>query len=93
MNTAICITAIIVVGIVAIVALSQYHARKTTCKHKWKIIDSDIKEFYSERPSLGSSSRYNLKVITLQCDHCGEVRIVTDEELTERFRKKIANHC
>jgi hypothetical protein len=43
MNTAICITAIIVAGIVAIVALSQYHLRKTTCKHKWKIIDSDVK--------------------------------------------------
>lgn len=91
MNTAICITAIIVAGIVAIVALSQYHLRKTTCKHKWKIIDSDVKEFYRERPSLGYSSRYNLKIYTLQCDHCGEVRMVTDEELTQRFRNKLSN--
>lgn len=92
MNTAISITAIIVVGIVAIVALSLYHYRKVACKHKWKILSEEVKEFYRERPSLNYRSRYNLKIYTLQCEHCGEVRMVTDEELTERFRNKIMDY-
>ena len=92
MNTAISITAIIVAGIVAIVALSLYHYRKVTCRHKWKIIGPDVKEFYREMPRFGRSSRYNLKVHTLQCQECGEIRMVSDEDLTDSFRNKVANY-
>lgn len=87
--TAISITAIIVGGIVTIVALSLYHSRKMSCKHKWKIIETDIKEFYRNIPTFGHSSKYNIKVYTLQCQECGGVRIVSDEELTRKFRNAL----
>lgn len=89
MNTAISITAIVVVGIVAIVALSLHHYRKVSCKHKWKILSEEVKEFSRERPSLNYRSCYNLKIYTLQCEHCGEVRMVTDDELTKRARQTL----
>lgn len=89
MNTAVIIVAIVAATAVAIVALSLYHVRKTRCKHSWYIVREEIKEFYRERPGLNYRSRYNVKVYTLRCMHCGDIRIVTDAELTERVSKSL----
>lgn len=89
MNTAVIIVAIIAAAAVAIVALSFYHVRKTRCKHSWYIVREEIKEFYRERLGLNYRSRYSIKVYTLRCQHCGDIRIVTDEGLTERVRKSL----
>lgn len=92
MTTPIAITLIVALAIVAIVALCLYHARKVRCPHHWKIIDSNIKHYYRKsRYSYGNESNYNYVVYTLQCQHCGEIKIVSDEELTSKIRKELAN--